>query len=125
MTPKISAIEKARRAWGAELPDWVEQLAMVCDRSSMNAAAARLEVSNGVVSQVLNAKYPGNLKRVETTVRGRLMNATVVCPVVGELAIDQCQTHQKRKRVTCHEHLMFWRACRGGCPNSFVQPEEA
>jgi hypothetical protein len=35
--PKIDVLAKARTAWGEEIPDWVETLAMEANRMSSGA----------------------------------------------------------------------------------------
>lgn len=122
---KPSYIDKARKAWGKDLPDWVEALASECDRSSGKKAADLIGYTNGVVSQVIAAKYPGDMARVKDKVRGALMGATVMCPVFGELGRDQCLDEQKKGNTfTSEARGRCYRTCRGlgvpKCPNSRI-----
>lgn len=125
---KLTAAVKARAAWGDALPPWVEELARACDLRGVRQISKTMDYSPAVVSQILNNKYQGSLTRVETAVRGRLMNATVQCPVMGgDLWLDRCLMHQSRAndpRFNSMEAALFRRACLGGCPNSHVKPVE-
>jgi hypothetical protein len=114
-------VEKAIAAWGEPLPDWVDVLARACAADSQAAVARRLGYSGALVSNVLAAKYKADLASVETVVRGVLMAATVVCPVVGDLATDQCLGHQRAPWAPHNpQRIAFYRACRAGCPNSRI-----
>ena len=118
----VPAVEVAVAAWGAgvaaAVPDWVVILAESCDATSRARVAARLGYSAGVVSQVLNKSYKGDLARVEGVVRGALLAETVMCPVVDEIARDVCLENQKRTPpFTSAMRARLYRACRGGCPN--------
>lgn len=116
---KISALARARAAWGETLPDWIEVLAREADRTSQNAAAARIRYSAATVSHVLKAAYKGDITAVEQAVRGVLMAATVNCPVVGDLATDLCLRHQRASWAPHNpQRIQFYRACRDGCPHS-------
>ncbi len=57
---KQSPLEIARAAWRADLPDWIEALAIECAATSQNMVAARMNRSAGTVSQLLNNKYAAN-----------------------------------------------------------------
>ena len=79
-------LERARAAWGARAPRWIVALAEECDRSTQGRVADRLGISAAVVNQVLGSVYKGRLDRVEARVSGELLNATVLCPVLGEIS---------------------------------------
>jgi len=112
------AIDRARAAWN-DLPDWVETLARACDDRSQATVARLLGVSPALVSGVLRASYRGSMEAAEQRVRGVLMAATVVCPVVGELATDACLRHQRTPWAPHNPgRIAFYRACRGGCPHA-------
>lgn len=112
-------VEKAIESWGAPLPDWVQVLADECDATSQGKVGPRIGYKGaGVVCAVLNNNYKGDLARVEDAVRGALMNATVECPVDGEITIDLCIRNQKKKlTATSNRRIRLYRACRGGCVN--------
>ncbi|ADZ70092.1 hypothetical protein [Polymorphum gilvum] len=115
----ITMTEKARAAWGPALPDWVRELAELATRSGLNACARRLGYSSTTISQVISAKYPGDLERLEETVRGALMGKTVGCPVLGEIGLDACLAWQAKPRaVTNAIRSRVYRACRSNCPHS-------
>jgi hypothetical protein len=122
---KPSYIEKARKAWGADLPDWIEALAKECDRTSGMKASNQIGYTNGVVSQVIANKYPGDMTRVKEKVRGALLGATVMCPVFGEFGRDRCLDEQKKGNTfTSESRGRCFRTCRGigvpKCPHSRI-----
>lgn len=90
-------VAKARACWGNDLPDWLLIFATECDRTSIRAASERIGYSHSVCSQILSKSYPGRVDKVEAAVRGAFMGLTVICPVLGELAVDKCLYHQGRK----------------------------
>lgn len=97
----MSALDRARDAWGKAggLPDWVEALAVECDRTSQNKAAKIMGRSSTLISQILSMSYPADTAAVELRVRGLFMDATVDCPVLGHLAINLCQDWRVRARA--------------------------
>jgi hypothetical protein len=116
---KTIALDRARAAWGADVPAWVEALARACDGSSQSRVAKRIGYSAATLSYVLNFRYSGDLGAVEQAVKGALMAETVNCPVVGELASDACLGHQKAPWAPHNpQRIAFFRACRAGCPHS-------
>jgi len=118
----MSAVDRAIAAWGESLPDWLEALARACDRQSQNTVAKKIGYSGALVSQVLNAKYGGGLTAVEQAVRGAFMSATVDCPIVGELAADVCNSHQRSPWAPHNPtRIAFFKGCRNGCPHSRVE----
>lgn len=108
----------ARAAWGEALPDWVAMLAREADATSQARAAERMGLSDSTVNTVLKNRYPASLDRIAATVRGRLMAATVPCPVLGDLATDLCEEWQKKAGQffdTGQLRRRMYRACRA-CP---------
>lgn len=111
--------EKAEAAWGADMPDWVRELAGLASRTSLNAAARRLGYSPSTLSQTLANKYPGDLERIADTVRGALMGETVTCPVLGDIGRDACLAWQGKPRaITNAIRSRVYKACRSGCAHS-------
>ncbi|WPY94702.1 hypothetical protein T8T21_00825 [Limimaricola variabilis] len=111
-------VQTARSAWGADLPDWVLELAQECARTSQSRTAARLGRSGSLVSAVLRRKYEGNMAAVEELVRGALMRAVVDCPALGELPTNECQLWRKRSRAFSGHNALrvrMYRACTR-CP---------
>ena len=114
----------AQEAWGATMPDWVARLAAECEATSQNAVAKRLNRSASLISTVLRAKYPGDMAAVEDLVRGALMSATIVCPVLGDLPTHICRSwRDKAKHFAGHNALRvtMFRACHR-CPRNKAEP---
>lgn len=108
----------ARGAWGEAIPDWVLRLAEECAASSQSKVAARLGRSAALVSNVLRAKYPGDMAAVEDMVRGRFMARTVTCPALGEISSATCRDWMGLARTygnETSERVRMYRACRT-CP---------
>ena len=119
-------IDIARAAYGKDLPDWVEALALACGRSSQAAVARQLDRSGAVVSQILRAIYPAKTTQIEERVRGVLMNGTVECPALGPLPIQICQDHRQRAResvITNSHRARMQRAC-SNCPRNQKDGQE-
>lgn len=113
-----STCDKIKVLWGGSPPDWIEALARACDQHGQRGIGRRLRYSAATVNLVLNRRYRGDTSRIELSVRGVLMRATVQCPVVGELATDLCQAHQRAAWSANPMRILFYDACRSGCPNS-------
>ncbi|MDB5658343.1 MAG: hypothetical protein JWS10_958 [Cypionkella sp.] len=88
---KPTSLEVARAAWGAELPDWVETLAIVCGRTTQGRVAMQLDRSGACISQVLNMTYKADTARLEERVRGVFMDRVMDCPGLGEIGAQTCQ----------------------------------
>lgn len=114
-----AALDRARSAWGEDIPAWVEALARECDATNQARAAKRIGYSTAVVSHVLRGSYTGALSAVERAVKGALMAVTVDCPVVGTLGTDQCQQNQRAPFSSGNPlRIQLYRACRNGCAHS-------
>lgn len=115
-------LNRAERAWGAALPDWVRVLAEQCDKEGSQGKVARAlgYSSSSIVNQVLGRTNPAvRLDRVEAKVRGVYMKATVACPVIGEISTRDCQDNQKQARSFRASNPLrraLYTACKG-CPN--------
>lgn len=113
----------AHNHWGSDLPEWVKMLAVECARSSQNKVAKALDVSPTMISQVLRAKYPGDMQRLEDVFRGVFLSATVACPALGPLPIQDCYKWRDRARIkegpivpkVNMEQVQMFRACNR-CP---------
>lgn len=118
----------ARDHWGSELPEWVELLAGECARTSQNKVAKALDVSPTMISQVLRAKYPGDMQRLEEVFRGVFMAAMVDCPARGSIPAQVCRKWRDRARVLVtvnSERVQMFRACNK-CPrNQRVENDHA
>jgi len=111
-------VEKARAAWGTDMPDWVQCLADECAASSQNKVAARLHRSASLVSAVLGRTYQGSYDAVEELVRGAYMRAVIQCPALGEIGTNDCQDWMRRAVTFSNinsERVRMYRACRA-CP---------
>jgi hypothetical protein len=114
LTPR----EIAAANWGEPLPDWIEALVSACERSSQAKIAKRLGRSPALVSQVLRRKYTGDMKDVETRVRGAFMDAKVQCPALGLMPANECadwRTKSRRYVSANARRVMMFRACND-CP---------
>lgn len=108
-----------REGWGEKVPEWVQILAEECDRASQKRVAEAIGYSSAVVNQVLKHRYTGDLVAVEKAVRGAYLNATVACPVLGDLPLNLCLQHQRAKFAdTNNSRVRLYQACHGGCPHA-------
>lgn len=120
-------LDIAKAAWGEPLPDWIGVLAEQCMATSQAKAASRIGYSGSMVSQLLRAKYRGDLAAVETAVRGAWMGATISCPTLGSLPSDQCLEWQKKARKfvpSNRQRARMYSACRA-CPVCKTNAEKA
>jgi len=99
--------------------DWVEVLREQCLTRSQKQVGLMIGYSNAVVNQVLKGTYKGDVKRVESSVKGAFMNEMVDCPVVGEIPTHICLNYQKRPFTSVNpQYVQIYKACRNGCPHS-------
>ncbi|ACI98511.1 hypothetical protein [Rhodospirillum centenum] len=116
-------MEKAAEAWGDAMPEWVVTLATACDAQGQRRVADIIERSPALVSNVIRGRYgangyAGDLTAVEQVVRGALMNATLNCPVLGEIGLNRCQDERTRPfTATSSMRARLYRACRQ-CPHN-------
>jgi len=116
-------IDKAVAAWGIDMPAWIKLLAEACDRASQRDVAGRIGYSSGVVSKIINAKYPGDYGEAERLVRAAFSAERVMCPLFGSMALKTCLRNRRRAHSPRHEvHLAFDRACPS-CPNNTDNPD--
>ena len=121
--PKIGAaasvdyVAKARAAWGEPTPAEILALAEACAARTGRAVASELGCSPALISHLLAAKYPGDVRLVFAKVRGALMGETVSCPVLGEIGRDRCLSAQKAPFSAANPaRVRLHRACPR-CPN--------
>lgn len=101
--------------------DWIEELRAACERLGQKEIGKRVGYSPTVLSQVLKGKYPGDMERVRVQVEGALMGREVDCPMLGEITLDVCRSHQNRRfSATNPLRVQMYRACRNGCPHSTI-----
>jgi hypothetical protein len=109
----VDYVAKARAAWGADAPDWVLVVARKAEEVGQAAAGDLIGYRASTISEVISKKYRGDLGRVEQMVRGALMSATVMCPVLDEIGRDLCIQEQSAPfRATNSTRARLRRACR-------------
>lgn len=122
--PKTDFLATARETYGDALPDWVEELAKYASQTSGVQAAKRIGYSSSVVTSICRGKYAGDIASVEGSVRGALMGAMVICPVLGEIGRDQCVSEQGKRFVgSSAARTALYHACRSGCPHSRIKTD--
>lgn len=112
------AIQKARDAWGDDLPDWVLGLAQECAKTSQNKVAVKMGYSAALISQVLSRKYPGDLSGVRDRYLGIYEAQVVDCPELGNMPLHICQNWRKKARQlqpANARNVQMFRACTR-CP---------
>lgn len=108
-----------RAHWGESAPDWLLILAENCDSSSQKKVGEEIGYSSTVVNQVLKGRYTGDLTAVEKAVRGAYLNATVLCPVLGDLPVNRCLQHQRQPYANTNRlRVRLYIACRSGCAHA-------
>lgn len=115
-----SPVDIARAAWKEALPEWVEALACECAATSQNKVAAQLGRSSSLISQVLRAKYPGDLQAVEELFNGVFRNARVECPALGTIPMHECRHWREKARQFVNVNSLrvrMYRACVN-CPRN-------
>ena len=120
-------LDTARAVWGDPLPDWIETLALECQSKSQSQVAKALDVSPAAVSQILRGKYAGSSARMEERVRGVYLDGKVMCPALGELAVNECLKHRdnaKSFQMASPTRALMYRACNR-CPRMSPQAEGA
>lgn len=113
-------LDIARAAWGEDLPDWVETLAIECGKTSQSRVAKKLGRSASLVSQVLNRKYGGELTAIEERFRGVFDHCTLACPALGTMPLQDCQDWRAKARVFQTGNplrVRMYRACLS-CPRN-------
>lgn len=97
--------------------DALQALKAACQATSQAEVARRLEVSDGTVSNALKGRYIGNVERMAERIRGTLLNATVACPVLGEISARICQDEREKPFQPNGPRVRLWRACQK-CPHN-------
>lgn len=105
--------QTALQSWNGVPPVWVDELAKQCDLSNQTKVARKLKVSSALVSQVLANKYLGNLDNVQAAVEGAYMDGCVSCPVLGDLATNECLWHQRQPYSNTNSvKVRLFRSCK-------------
>ncbi|MCH4295601.1 helix-turn-helix domain-containing protein [Shewanella sp. 3B26] len=104
---------------------WLEVMAEQAELHGQKAVANKLGISRTTVSQVLSGKYPGDMERMRKLVEGAYMNRTVLCPVLGEIPLNECLANQRNTRTTGNPiRIKLYRACRAGCGHSSLEVDQ-
>ncbi|WP_418114593.1 hypothetical protein RJD40_20950 [Vibrio scophthalmi] len=104
------------------MTSWLEVLKQECKTKSQRTIACELGVSAAQVNQALKGTYKGDVSRLKKLVEGHYMQQTVMCPVLGEVALSKCLFNQEREfAATNPQRIMLYKACRSGCPNSKLE----
>ncbi|MDK2955383.1 MAG: hypothetical protein PWQ57_879 [Desulfovibrionales bacterium] len=111
---RVSAVTTAQSAWGVDAPAWVLALAGRVDAlGSQRAAAAEIGYSAAAVNLVLAGKYRGALDNIAAQVRGSIMSAAVICPVLGEITKERCEQERTRPFAAASAmRVQLWRECK-------------
>lgn len=124
LAQKTRPIDKAREAWGADLPREIEALALACEKSTAKAVATQLGYSGALISHLLARKYPGDVDLAFAKIRGVFMGEQKECPVLGTISSTRCLTEQKRPfAVTNSIRARLFHAC-AACPNNRKNQEK-
>lgn len=102
---------------------WLEVLREEIKRTSLQKVADKTGLSRTLLSQVSNDKYPGDLERVQSVIESVFMGATVVCPILGEIPMHVCLSHQKTSPGAVGDNpqsIKLYKACRSRCPHSQI-----
>lgn len=122
---RLDPLDKARAAWGDQLPPEVEALARACRETTAASVAARLGYSGALVSHLLARKYPGDVELAFAKIRGAFMGEQVDCPVLGPVPTTRCLEEQKRPfSATNSIRARLFHACRA-CPRNRKNQEKS
>jgi hypothetical protein len=114
-----SNVTLAKSCWGDAAPEWIISLAEACDaaHSSQAAVSRRLGVSGAMINQALRNCYAGRMDKLETRVRGELMNERVGCPVLGDITKRKCLDEQSRPYAATNAVRVELRRACARCAN--------
>jgi hypothetical protein len=114
----LSNLDRARSAWGADMPRWVQLLATACDATNQREAGEKIGRSSGYVSRVISNTYNGDLAEAEKLVRAAWGGEQVDCPIWGPIPLASCMHARRRTappvNLMHHQHR---RHCPT-CPNN-------
>lgn len=108
--------------WGEDAPDWVIALADACADRSQTAVARQIGFSSTTISQIMRKKYDASMDSIAAAVKGAFLGSHISCPILGEIARDKCVNEQRRITPgSSPVSIRLHRACRSGCPFSFIK----
>lgn len=97
---------------------WYRALKDRWEADGPKAVGAVLGYSASAVTGVVKGYYGANIDAFRQRVIERLTEATVDCPVLGELQMGACAEHRARPFApTNPDRVRLWRACRS-CPHN-------
>ena len=106
------------------LPDWygepwVPVLVTAYEADGPTATARRLgSVSPSMVTAVARGYYKSPVDTIREAVRAVLMTASVECPVLGSIELNDCRRHRERPFAATNPlRIPLFQACRS-CPNN-------
>lgn len=110
----MSAFDTASAAWGPEMPEWVGDLARECEATSQNKVAAEMGYSAALISQLLRAKYPGDLNAVREIFVSVYQQELINCPTLGDIPAQDCRGWREKAKAfvnTSNFRSRMYRAC--------------
>ena len=114
----VTNLDRARAAWGEDMPAWVRLLASACDASNQRQVGDRLDKSSGYISRILNRNYAGDYREAELQVRAVYGSDDVVCPLWGPIPLASCLRNRRREGPPRNQaHHLHDRTCPT-CPNN-------
>lgn len=122
----MSQLAKAQTCWGEALPEWVADLARECEATSQNKVAAAMGYSAALISQLLSAKYPGDLAAVREIFVSVYQQKLIECPALGGIPAEDCRFHRERSKTfvnTSNHRALMYRACNRCSRNGKDQPQ--
>jgi len=92
----MSAQQKARAAWGAELPLWILRLARACDSTSQADVARKIELSTAYVSHAINRTDHRSYDPVKQSFELAFNPQPINCPTMGDIDYSACKAAYTR-----------------------------
>jgi hypothetical protein len=106
---------------GAELPDWIAELAARCDATSQRSVAVQIGVSSPFISKLINRTYEAGYDEAEVTVRAAIMNENVECPIViMPMPLASCLRNRRREAPPIN---LMHRQFASACPTCPLNPD--
>lgn len=125
MSVNQTNLDRARAAWGEDMPRWVRLLAGACDVTNQRAVGNRLGKTSGYISRLVNRNYTGSYAEAETIVRAAYGGEDVLCPLWGPIPLASCIRNRRRPGPPRNQaHHAFAAACPT-CPNNSDRPDRA
>lgn len=95
------------------MKDKMELLRKATDRLGQAAVARELGYSPSAINQALKGKYGGKLDNLLQKVTEMYGNESVVCPVLGEIALKRCALERETPFSASNpQRARLWQACK-------------